>query len=230
MNYRKRTQRRRTQRRRTQKRRTQKRRTQKRRTQKRRTQRRRGARRRNQAGGSQKWGGTDEDMIKAAQSAGVRGDFIKEARDADDLQAALRALIEKAVPEGWVVKYSQTKEPGRPYYMRVDDNSTTFHRHPPGYIQWEPPSQTERSIPRIDVQSQYPSGLGAGQTLNPPAGSLYNNPEGRMDTISDPGDPRNVGRAWNQECLDECEEVTGYTRWKSNKKKCIADCEVYPDV
>jgi hypothetical protein len=34
------------------------------------------------------------------------------------------------VPKGWVVKYSQSKEPGRPYYVRISD----------GHRQWDPPN------------------------------------------------------------------------------------------
>ncbi len=38
---------------------------------------------------------------------------------------------EIAVPKGWVVKYSQSKEPGRPYYVRLSD----------GHRQWDPPNE-----------------------------------------------------------------------------------------
>ena len=34
-------------------------------------------------------------------------------------------------PKGWEIKYSQSKEPGRPYYVRISD----------GHRQWEPPSE-----------------------------------------------------------------------------------------
>jgi hypothetical protein len=38
---------------------------------------------------------------------------------------------EIVVPKGWEVKYSQSKEPGRPYYVRVSD----------GHRQWDPPHE-----------------------------------------------------------------------------------------
>ena len=62
------------------------------------------------------------------------------------------------MPKGWVVKYSQSKEPGRPYYVRISD----------GHRQWEPPSEYSWEVivaaVILTAVALYPSGSGPGDS------------------------------------------------------------------
>ena len=65
----------------------------------------------------------------AARSFGATGrDRCRDQGYEEEEEAAAGGKIR--APKGWEVKYSQSKEPGRPYYVRISD----------GHRQWDPPN------------------------------------------------------------------------------------------
>lgn len=56
---------------------------------------------------------------------------LNTVREQHSTPAGMAEEEDIVVPKGWVVKYSQSKEPGRPYYVRLSD----------GHRQWDPPSE-----------------------------------------------------------------------------------------